>query len=185
MVKGISYARYLSLILQFVYQKEGIAVPEDEVKEEFVKYHFPKTVEDDVDIFPIVARIPDGMLKKVDPTNLILVEYLKHINPLVENGVLLKTSEGGSSKKTKNVTNEAAYVVTETPKKTVKSSKKVVSKVTKPETKHVAESSKEVISSKYGLLKRLRNLSHNHRSSFDDHSPIVRKAQLNRKEVLV
>lgn len=64
-----------------------------------MKYQFQKTFENDSDIFPNVARIPNGTLKKVDPTNSILVEYLKHVNPSVETGILLQKSDVGSSKK--------------------------------------------------------------------------------------
>lgn len=71
-----------------------------------MKYHFPKIVEDDSDVFPNVARIFDGMLKKVDPTNSILVEYLKHINNSFETGILLQKDAGGSSKRVKKVTRE-------------------------------------------------------------------------------
>lgn len=67
----------------------------------------------------------------------------------------------------------------------MKSPKKIVTEVEKPEEKNVDESLKEVISSKSSLLKRMRNLSHKHRTSSDDHSPLIRKAQLNLKGVLV
>lgn len=86
-VKGISCARYWSLVLQSVYEKEGIPVPANEAKAEFMKYHFPKSVEDDSEVFPNVARITDRMLKKIDPTNSVLVKYLKRINPSVKTRV--------------------------------------------------------------------------------------------------
>ena len=75
-VLGISCARYWSLILQYFYNKEGILVPNNDEKVTFQSYHYPKEVLDDNDEFPIVARIPDAMLKKVDPSNLVLVAYL-------------------------------------------------------------------------------------------------------------
>ena len=65
-VDGISWACYWSLILQFVYEKEGIMFPEGEESAEFSTYHYPKTVEDNPDVFPTVARIPDAMLHKVN-----------------------------------------------------------------------------------------------------------------------
>lgn len=83
-VHGISCAHYWSLILQFSYEKEGILVPKDEQMSEFSLYHFPKIAEDDPDMFPTVARISDGMLRKVDPTNHILVVYMQTINPSIE-----------------------------------------------------------------------------------------------------
>lgn len=87
-VDGISCAQYWSLILQFVYKKEGIQVPYGKDIAEFSMYHYPKTVENDIDVFPIVARILDAMLNKVDPTNHIFTAYLQTINPSIETGVL-------------------------------------------------------------------------------------------------
>lgn len=88
-VDGISCARYWSLILQFAYEKEGIQVPAVEDTSEFLKYNFPKTVEDNADEFPSVGRIPDGILKKVDSSNSFLQAYLKTMNPFIESGILL------------------------------------------------------------------------------------------------
>lgn len=61
-VDSISYARYWSIILRFAYEKEGIAVLENEETAEFSLFRFPKIVEDDDEIFPNVARIHDAML---------------------------------------------------------------------------------------------------------------------------
>lgn len=61
----------------------------DEEKAKFLKYHFPKEVTDDAEVFSNIARIPDAMLQRVDPTNLVLVEHLKTINPNEETGKLL------------------------------------------------------------------------------------------------
>lgn len=96
---GVSYARYWSLILQYVYEKERILVLEGEETVEFPTYHYQKIIEDDVDIFPTVARIPDVMLQKVDPTNPVLIEYLKNVNTSVETRKLLEKSNEDSSKK--------------------------------------------------------------------------------------
>ena len=71
------------MILQYIYEKEGIQVPNDEEKADFSLYHYPKTVANDVNIFQTVARIPDSMLKKVDPSNSVLVAYLQQINPSI------------------------------------------------------------------------------------------------------
>lgn len=61
-LNGVSCARYWSLILQDVYEKEGISFSFDVLKAKFTIYQHPKSVEDDPMIFPIVARIPDAML---------------------------------------------------------------------------------------------------------------------------
>ena len=82
-----------------MYDKEGILVPENEETVGFALYQFPKIVKDDAEVFPSVARIPDAMLRKVDPTNHVLVNYLMTINPDIETRVLLKTREGPSKKK--------------------------------------------------------------------------------------
>ena len=72
------------MILQFAYEKEGILVPEGEQTADFSLYHFIKNTEDDQDMFPNVSRIPDGMLRKVDPTNPILLAYMKTVNPSID-----------------------------------------------------------------------------------------------------
>ena len=59
---GISRARYWSLILQFAYDKEGIMVPKDEEMTDFLVYHYQIFVEENPDVFPTVAHIPDVML---------------------------------------------------------------------------------------------------------------------------
>ena len=56
-------------------------------------------MEDDIDVFPSVARVTDAMLQKVDPANLVLVEYLKTVNPSIETDKLLKKFNEGPSKK--------------------------------------------------------------------------------------
>ena len=88
--QGISCARYWSLIVQYVYQKEKIEVPDYEEKAVFHMYGSPKEVHDDPTIFTTVARIPDAMLKKVDPTNNVLVSYLQSIDTTVVTGILQK-----------------------------------------------------------------------------------------------
>ena len=103
MVNGISCACYWSLILQYAYEKEDIVVREDLQKVIFSVHHYPKTVGDDLDMFPTVTPILDGMLRKVDPINSIFVTYLKTINPSIETNVLLPKSTGGASKKKKRI----------------------------------------------------------------------------------
>lgn len=163
-VHGILCAPYWSLILQYAYEKEGILVPEDEQAAEFSLYHFPKTVEDDPDMFPTVARIPNGMLRKVDPTNPILVAYLQTINPSIETSFLLPKSTSGPSKKRKESKKQAKgspskpspepveKVVKVTPKKVIKSDKPP-KKVTKPVVEESYTPAKEVMSLKSGVLK--------------------------------
>ena len=65
--QGISCARYWSLIIQYVYNKEKIEVPDFEEKAVFHMYGSSKEVADDPEVFTSIARIPDAMLKKVDP----------------------------------------------------------------------------------------------------------------------
>lgn len=61
MMNGILCARYWSLILQYVYEKEGIVVLDDVPKAEFSLYHHPKVVEDNPNEFPLIARITDAL----------------------------------------------------------------------------------------------------------------------------
>lgn len=51
-----------------------------------------------MDMFPIVAHIPDSILRKMDPSNSVLVAYLKNINTLIETGVLLPKNTFPSKK---------------------------------------------------------------------------------------
>lgn len=64
----------------------------------FQTYHYPKDVTDKAEEFPLVARIPDAMLNRVDPTNSVLVAYLKNIDPNVETGKLLPREEKKSKR---------------------------------------------------------------------------------------
>lgn len=97
-VNGVSYARYWSLILKSVYEKEDIMVPEDEPKVDLFLYQHPKVVQDDSEVFPNVARIHDAMLHKIDLADLVLVAYLQRINPSIKTGVLLPKVIVGTSK---------------------------------------------------------------------------------------
>ena len=87
------------MILEKVYEREGIAVPEDVEVAEFSLYQFPKVVEDDEAIFTHVARIPDVMLRKVSQTHKVLVRYLKTIDQSVPTGVLLEVAAPSKKKK--------------------------------------------------------------------------------------
>ena len=102
---GISCARYWSLILEKLYAKEGIPVPEGADVAEFSLYQFPKVVEYDENIFTSVARILDAMLCKVSSTHKVLVRYMKTFDPNVRTGILFEVS-GESSKKKKKTKKE-------------------------------------------------------------------------------
>ncbi|KAL7605237.1 hypothetical protein Lser_V15G14681 [Lactuca serriola] len=162
--KGISCARYWSLILEKVYAKEGIQVPEGGEVAEFSLYQFPKAVEDDENIFTSVARISDAMLRKVSSTHKVLVRYMKTFNPDVQTGVLLEVSRESSKKK----------------KKTQKEEKLQSSKVSQAERVEKEEFShktkKEIIPSKSGVLKKLRKSSQTTTTS-----PTIRKTGVSSK----
>ena len=91
-VDGISCAHYQSLILQFAFE-EGIEVPQDKDTSYFSQFNFPKIVEHDVNVFPTVVHISDAMLRKIDPADLVMIDYLKIINPNFETGMLLSSSK--------------------------------------------------------------------------------------------
>lgn len=65
----VSCAHYWSLILKYVYEKEGIIIPIDDSLAEFGIYRHLKVVTDDLDVFLMVARVPDSLLRKVNPTH--------------------------------------------------------------------------------------------------------------------
>lgn len=89
-----------------------------------------------IQLFPSVARIPDAMLRRIDTTNPILVQYLASINTTVSVGVLLPKGAEGSSKVVKE------------------SKKKKQIEQSKPIQEHAEEEvSKEVFPSKTGILK--------------------------------
>ncbi|CAI9302926.1 unnamed protein product [Lactuca saligna] len=97
--EGDFCARYWSLILEKVYEKEAIPVMTDVEVAEFSFYQFPKTVEDDEAIFSRVARIPDAMLRKVSPTHKVLVRYLRNIDTADQTGVLPDVATPSKKKK--------------------------------------------------------------------------------------
>ncbi|KAL7586161.1 hypothetical protein Lser_V15G40639 [Lactuca serriola] len=132
--KGISCARYWSLILEKVYEKEAIPVVADVEVAEFSLYQFPKVVEDDEAIFTKVARIPDAMLRKVSPTHKVLVRYLRNIDTADQSGVLPDVAS---------------------PSKKKKGSKKLAKGSPSP-TVQEEEVKKDVLPSKSGVLKQIR-----------------------------
>ncbi|CAH1413470.1 unnamed protein product [Lactuca virosa] len=133
------------------------------------------------------------MLKKIDPSNSVPVAYLKQINPSVITSVLLSQEDTGPSKKSQKTKKEVKEGVDKkSPKKgKSKSLKKTADKETgskkgeKSVENVVAESSKELISSKSGVFKRLKKMSHKSQTSLEDQSQLIRKAQLNRNGVKV
>ncbi|KAL7609544.1 hypothetical protein Lser_V15G13888 [Lactuca serriola] len=132
--KGISCARYWSLILEKIYEKEAIPVEVDVEVAEFSLYQFLKVVEDDEAIFIRVARIPDAMLRKVSPTHKVLVRYLRNIDTTDQSGVLPDVAS---------------------PSKKKKGSKKPVKGSPSP-TVQKEEVKKAVLPSKSGVLKQIR-----------------------------
>lgn len=116
-----------------------------------MKYHFPNLVEDDYEVSPNVARILDAMLKKINPSNSVLVANLKNVNPFVETRILFPGSDKGSSKKSKrskNMTEDVLVnvspkkIVSKTPKKSGIDKEKVLKITDKPKEKIATESSK-------------------------------------------
>lgn len=163
--------------MKYVYEKEGVAIPEDEPKAEFPLYHHQKTVEDNQDVFPTVSR--DAMLRRVDPTNPVLVAYLTNINLSIETGVLLSkdvrapsnmskaSKKGVKSSPSKPSPEPAIKVVTSSPKKV---EKKVVQLI----VDESSNPSKEFMPSKSGVLKHLKKMTHRP-SGKDDKSKNIRK----------
>ena len=67
----------------------------------FHTYSCPKDATDDLDVFLFAARIPDAMLKRIDPSNPVLISYLESIDSSVETGILLTQTTEKKSKKAK------------------------------------------------------------------------------------
>lgn len=70
----------------------------DDPMAEFGIYQHPKLVTDDVDDFPNVSRVPNSMLRKVNPIDLVLLPYLQTINPSTVTKVLLENFVGTSNR---------------------------------------------------------------------------------------
>ncbi|CAH1428173.1 unnamed protein product [Lactuca virosa] len=125
------------------------------------------------------------MLKRVEPTNSVLVEYLKTINPDVATGKLLSKEEAGPSKKPKHSKKDAKATpdkpVHETkkspekhvhesklsPKKPKKSEVNVSTVVLKPVEPVDDTLVKEKIPSKSGVFRRLKKRTRGSRKSSD------------------
>lgn len=191
-VNGISCARYWSLILQHFYNKEGILVPNDEEKVTFQSYHFPKEVVDDADDFRNVARIPDAMLKRVNPTNSILIAYHKTFDPSIPMGMLLPREETKSkqSKKSKkaNPTSPAkkskGSTSSKSPQKVVEENVVVTVEPTYVSEPIVEETQeKGVIPSKTGMFRRIKIKSTHKRMS--PAQKLIQKHQVSHQGVLI
>lgn len=63
-------------------------VPSGDKTAKFWTMAAPRMFFDDPTVFPTVARIPDAMLKLVDPKHLLLVQYLALIDSSTPVGVL-------------------------------------------------------------------------------------------------
>lgn len=162
-VQGIFCARYWSLILRYFYDKEGIQAFDEEETAEFMKYHFPNEVSDDEEIFAHVARIPVAMLKKVDPSSEVLLNYITTIDPTVHTGKLLIKEGACPSKKSRNTKKPGNIILDQIVKKT-KTSKSPKSKadeivsivVVQSVAPVVTEPTSIIIPSKSGVFRRLK-----------------------------
>ncbi|CAI9268433.1 unnamed protein product [Lactuca saligna] len=149
-------------------------------------YSCPKDAADDTDEFPFVARISDAMLKRVDPTNIVLITYLQSIDTSVETRVLVAREEEKNSKRSKKV-------VAESSKKSVKEStstkspKKVSVSEAEPIQPEIVvadtpSTQKEIIPSNTGVFRRIKM-----KSKHKSHSPftiVVRKPQVSNQGVI-
>lgn len=147
-------------------------VPNDEERVVFQSYHYPKEVINGADDFLTVARIPDALLKRVDPTNSVLVAYLQTIDSSVLTGILLPREE----KKSKR-SNKSEHASSEKQTKDSKSSKSPKKKLVSVEESAVHEVSmietqtiepvapesqqKVVIPSKTGMFRRIKKMPSN------------------------
>ncbi|CAI9284407.1 unnamed protein product [Lactuca saligna] len=116
------------------------------------------------------------MLRRFDPTHVVLVEYLKNIDPNVQTGILLPREEKKSCRSKKNEPGSFENLVTET--KSKKSPKKKPSEVKEPVVNEVSvdvtipiepavedTQEKVVIPSKTGVFRRIKKKSKHTRQS--------------------
>ncbi|CAI9277334.1 unnamed protein product [Lactuca saligna] len=153
-------------------------------------YGSPKEVVDDPAIFTSVAHIPDAMLKKVDPTNNVLVSYLQSIDTTVVSGVLFdieakkskkskKTDVGSSKKKVKVEKQKKSPTVK--PASVEESAQQIIfpNSTTVAATPTIeASQEKDIIPSKTGVF---RQIKFKRKSS----SQIVQKTQITHQGVMV
>ncbi|CAI9299403.1 unnamed protein product [Lactuca saligna] len=126
------------------------------------------------------------MLKRVDPTNTVLITYLQTIDTSVKTGVLLAREEDKKTKCSKKVAAESFEKFVKESKST-KSLKKLMitkSKPIKPEVVDVDTPStqKGIIPSKTGVFRRI-NMKSKHKSR-PPLTNIVRKPQVSHQRVI-
>lgn len=136
-------------------------MPDDEETAKFRKYHFLKEVSDDAAIFTHIARITDAMLKRVDPTNSVLIEYMTTVDPRIETRKLLSKEDAGPSKKSRK--SMKAVIITreqtvqepkkiKSPKKPTKQYDQVSTVLVKPVEPVVKEPTSIIITSMFGVF---------------------------------
>lgn len=130
-------------------------IPSEDAKADFSIYQHPKVVCDDLVLFPIVARILDSMLRKVDSSYQVLVHYLTTINLDVQ-------SRGFVAKKG---IRKLEFVKVSKKPKNLKQPKPVPVQIKREVTKPVQETiakefQKEVFPSKPGILKQTKKNAH-------------------------
>lgn len=76
----VSSAQFWGPILKDIYNLENILIPDGIESVEFPTIAAPRVSMDDVNVFPNVVRIPNSMLKLVDPTDPLLINYLLSID---------------------------------------------------------------------------------------------------------
>lgn len=77
---GVSSARFWGLIMKEIYSREDILIPSDVDTAEFPSMIVPKIAMNDATIFPVVSRIPNSMLKLMDPKNSLFLKYFLSID---------------------------------------------------------------------------------------------------------
>lgn len=75
LANGVSSARFWGLILREVYTQENVLFLTDVDTPKFPSMTVPKVMVDDVMLFPMVARIYDSMLKLINHTHQMLIQY--------------------------------------------------------------------------------------------------------------
>ncbi|CAI9260818.1 unnamed protein product [Lactuca saligna] len=160
-------------------------VPNDEEKVVFHVYSCPKDATDDAEEFPLVARIPDIMLKRVNPRNTVLLTHLKTIDITIENGILLEREETKSKCTKKTDVGSSEKQVKES--KSTKVPKKLPVTEVEPTIPEVIVidtpiTQKEIIPLKTGVFRRIKMKSkHKSRSLLTN---VVRKPQITHQGLL-
>ncbi|CAI9283580.1 unnamed protein product [Lactuca saligna] len=121
------------------------------------------------------------MLKRVDPTNLILMTYLALINPNDETGVLLAKPNEDSSNKSQGTKKDD--------KSTTKHIVQLSKTTTKPVETTIVDTHTETIPLNFGVLKRIKKKAHPSRKSPERSSSFspffTRKPHVTQKGVII